>query len=103
VLHFFGGYPRYACGDKCIVSDSTSSHQQAGETHEPAPSETATAAAAAAAVGATAAAEASARLPACWVDAQEPSSVPGLRAPSLAHRNHGLNCSRNGPSPTWNI
>ena len=99
VLHYFGGYPRYACGDKCQEPGSLTSNQPIAATHEPVDSDTPAAAAeaaAAAAVGAAAAAHASARLPACWVDAKTPSLIPSLRAPSLAHRNHGLNCSRNG-------
>ena len=103
VLHYFEGYSRYACGDKCQEPGSLTSNQPIAATHEPVDSDTPAAAAeaaAAAAVGAAAAAHASARLPACWVDAKTPSLIPGLRAPSLAHRNHGLNCSRNGP-PLW--
>jgi hypothetical protein len=103
-LHFFGGYPRHACGDKCDSPPvSLRISLPPGDVGRSAtePAWVPGSVAAAAAVGAAAAAHASARPLACWVDALASNFLAGLGAPALAHRNHGLNCSRTGPPPGW--
>jgi len=95
-LHFFGGYARFPCGEKCPnpALHNAAAANAAAPTAAPAPAAAAPPLSATSVAGAGAAHMARR---ACWVDAYAVGRGRG-RVPALRHRNKEVNCSRDGPA-----